>query len=225
MVNIVQNHLSKKKGEFNKLEKNLAETMLTSDYLRENITVYNSQSGDYTTFTQSQSVILISLKRYLENLIEVGHELGLCGLFFFAKDLRQKLKKNQAFTSITDRSAREVFDDIFQRLECLVDDILKNLYRLNKHNYQVLLSPKVMKLLDRIIEQQEIKGPGPHSRCIVFVERVNTATILSQVLSDLIESLKPPWNTRLKVKHVTGIKVIFSDKPMTAKYQVRIWFY
>jgi hypothetical protein len=65
---------------------------------------------------------------------------------------------------------------------------------------------------------------GSISRCIVFVERVYTATILSQVLSDLIESIEPPWNTRLKVKHITGIKAIFSDKPMTAKYQVRILF-
>jgi hypothetical protein len=219
MVNKIQNYLLEQKTEHNKLESVLSDTMLTTDYRGSNIAVYHTQSSDYTAFTQSQSITLIGLKRYLENLMEVGYELGLLGLLEFAKDLRKKLKRNQTLLFITSLSARAIFEDIFQRLECLVDDILKNLYQLNMHNYNVLFSPKVLALLNRIIKQQNTKGT--FGQCIVFVERVYTATILSQVLSDLVLTLDPPWDSLLKIKHVTGIKALFSDKPMTVKYQVR----
>jgi len=219
MVNKIQNYLLEKKTEHNKLESVLSDTMLTTDYLGSNNAVYHTQSSDYTAFTQSQSITLIGLKRYLENLMEVGYELGLLGLLEFAKDLRKKLKRNQPLLCISSPSARAIFEDIFQRLECLVDDILKNLHQLNIDNYNVLYSPKVLALLTRIIDQQNKKGT--FGQCIVFVERVYTATILSQVLSDLVLTLEPPWDSLLKIKHVTGIKAIFNDKPMTVKYQVR----
>jgi len=223
MINTIQNYLSKKKDEYDKIEANLSQTMLTTDYRGENIATYHSQSSDYTSFTQSQSIILVNLKRYLENLIEVGYELGLLGLFLFAKDLRKKFKINHTHLFIPNSAARELFEDIFQRLECLVDDILKNLHRLNLNRYEILFSPKILKLIDRIIQQQTIEDTN--GRCIVFVERVYTATILSEVLSDLISSLESPWDSRLKVKHVTGIKAIITDKPMTVKNQVKIFFY
>jgi hypothetical protein len=193
--------------------------MLTTDYRGSNIAVYHTQSSDYTAFIQAQSITLISLKRYLENLMEVGYELGLLGLLEFAKDLRKKLKHNQLLLRNFSLSVQAIFEDIFQRLECLVDDILKNLYQLNIHNYNVLISPKVSALLNRIIEQQKTKGT--FGQCIVFVERVYTATILSHVLSDLVLTLEPPGDSLLKIKYVTGIKAFFSDKPMTVKYQVR----
>ena len=219
MANNIHNFLSKQQDQYNVIQSNLSDTMLTTDYRGDNIDTYHKQSTDYTTFIQFRSITLVGLKRYLENLIEVGQELGLWGLLLFAKDLRKKLKINQALLFIMDPLARKIFEDILQRLDCLVDDILKNLQHLNKDNYEILLSPKVMKLLDRIIDQQSTGNN--RGRCIVFVERVYTATVLSELLSHLVSCLAPPWNTRLKVKHVTGVKVIFSDKPMTAKYQVK----
>jgi len=220
MIHIIQNYLSKKKVQYNKIETDLSHTILTTDYRGDNLPTYQKQSSDYTLFTQSQSIILINLKRILENLIEVGYELGLLGLYTFAKELRKKLKTNQTHLFITNLSAREIFQDIFQRLECLVDDILKNLCSSNSTEYEILFSPKVIKLIQRIIQQQNIENTN--GRCIVFVERVYTATILSQVLSDLVKTLDPPWDTRLKVNHVTGIKVVLGDSPMTVKHQVRI---
>jgi hypothetical protein len=222
MINIIENYSSKQKDVHSKIETNLSQTILTTDYRGENVGNYNRQSADYTSFIQSQSITLVALKRYLDNVVEVGNELGLAGLFSFAKELRKKLKINQTHLFITNPSARELFEDIYQRLECLVDDILKPLF-LKNIDYKILISPKVGKLIDRIVKQQKLKGP--HSKCIVFVERVYTATILSKVLSDLILALESPWDVQLKVKHVTGVKAIFSDKPMTAKYQVRIWLY
>jgi ERCC4-related helicase len=222
MINTIQSYLSKQKDEYSKIEADLGHTMLTTDYRGENIANYHRQSSDYTSFTQSQSITIVSLKRYLENLVEVGHELGLAGLYLFAKELRRKLKLPQTRLSIPNPSARELFEDVFQRLECLVDDILEPLYQSNV-TFEILFSPKVIKLVERIVEQQEIKGSN--SKCIVFVERVYTATMLSQVLSDFIPCLESPWDTQLKAKHITGIKAIFSDKPMTAKYQVRISLY
>jgi ERCC4-related helicase len=222
MVNIVQNYLSKQNDEYSKIEADLGHTMLTTDYRGENVATYNRQSSAFTTFTQSQSITIVNLKRILENLVEVGQELGLAGLYFFATEFRGKLKVNQTHLFILNSSARELFQDVFQRLECLVDDILEHLYQSNI-KYEILFSPKVIQLIERIVEQQEINRTD--SKCIVFVERVYTATMLNQVLLKCISSLESPWDTRLKVKHVTGIKAIFNDKPMTAKYQVRISLY
>jgi len=223
MKNIIETFLSKEKNEYNKIEEELSTTMLTTDYRQENLKTYQNQSSNYTKFTQFHSIVLLNLKRFLENLIEVGNELGLLGLYLSTKRLRKKLKADQLQLSIVNLLARELFQDIFQRLECLVDDILKNLHRLNLNRYEILFSPKILKLIDRIIQQQTIEDTN--GRCIVFVERVYTATILSEVLSDLISSLESPWDTRLKVKHVTGIKAIITDKPMTVKNQVKIFYY
>ena len=222
MISIIENYLSKQKDEYSKIEANLGQIMLTTDYRRENIAAYHKKSSDYTTFIQSQSIIIINLKRFLENLAEVGNELGLAGLYIFAKELRVKLKTNQMSQFMINSSARELYDDIFQRLQCLVDDILKPLYRSNL-THEILFSPKVIKLIERIVQQQETNVNN--SKCIVFVERVYTATMLNEVLLDYISILNPPWDTKLKVKHITGIKAILSDKPMTAKYQVRTFLF
>ena len=222
MISIIENFRSSQKQEHKKIESVLSNTMITTDYKRENVTVYHQQSSEYTTSVQSQSIAIDNLKRYLENLIEVGYELGLFGLFLFAKDLRKRFKTNQANLYFTTIKAQELFIDICQRLECLVDDILTNLYRLNLADHEILCSPKVLQLIERIIEQHERKKES--SKCIVFVERVYTATMLSYVLSKLILGIETPWDTKLKVKHVTGIKAIFSNESMSAKQQVNILY-
>ncbi|CAF4989461.1 unnamed protein product [Rotaria sp. Silwood1] len=157
MRNTIESYISKRKDEYKNIERNLSHTMLTTDYRGNNIDIYNQQSFDYTTFTQSQSVAIIHIKRFIENLIEIGYELGLYGLLIFAIEIRKKFKSNPICLSITDSSTREMFDDILQRLECLIDDILKNLCRLNEHNYEILFSSKVRLLLERIIKQQNKK--------------------------------------------------------------------
>ncbi|UJR09291.1 hypothetical protein I4U23_013534 [Adineta vaga] len=219
MVNKIQSYLLRKKDEHNQIEHDLSKTMLKTDYRVKNNKVYHKQSSEYTSFTQSQSTTLIRLKRDLENAIDIGFELGLAGLTVFTNDLRKKLKTNQNLLCIIDQEARELFNDIFERLECLVDDILKKLYRLNVSNLHILFSPKILKLLKRIVQQQQTRNSA--SRCIVFVERVYTATVLSEILADLILTTEPPWNERLKVKHITGIKALLNDKPMTAEYQLK----
>ena len=222
MHRTIQEYLSEKKDQYNRIEKELTHTMLTTDYRGDNLAVYNSQSNHYTTCIESQSVKISELKNYIENLIEVGYELGLYGMLLLAKELRRKLKLSNIHSSIIDSSSRKVFDDIFQHLECLVDDILKILYQLNIDNHQILFSPKVFKLLDRILKQQHQRDA--HRQAIVFVERISTAHILREVLSFRASSLEPPQNNRLIIEYVTGTRPIPGDKPMTAKYQVRSEF-
>ncbi|CAF4030964.1 unnamed protein product, partial [Rotaria sp. Silwood1] len=79
MRNTIESYISKRKDEYKNIERNLSHTMLTTDYRGNNIDIYNQQSFDYTTFTQSQSVAIIHIKRFIENLIEIGYELGLYG--------------------------------------------------------------------------------------------------------------------------------------------------
>lgn len=215
----VENYLLKRKGEYRKIEENIVETIRMKDYLGKNIIEYNEQSQKYTEFKQTESTIMRPLKSFLDNSIEVGYELGIYGLLNCTKILRKRLKLLKSCLLFGDQAARELFDDIFIHLECLVNDVLSYLCTLNENNLDMLISLKVQKLLDRIIQQYD--NTTKNNRCIVFVERIATASVLSKILSDLIPSLDSPWNTKLKVKHVTGTGADFHDKPMTAKYQVR----
>lgn len=218
MIDLIQVHLLQQKNVHNQLETDLSHTMLTTDYRQENLATYHQQSSAYTAFIQSRPLTLLSLQKLLRNIFDVGEELGLAGLYFFARDVRKNLKNRQLLMILSNSSSRQLFDDIFARFECLVDDILKPLYSSNP-SYEVLFSPKVIRLIHRIVQQQQLKGS--RSKCIVFVERVHTAAMLDQVLTHFITTLEEPWDQRLKVKHLTGTKAGFGDKPMTAKYQVR----
>ncbi|CAF5190160.1 unnamed protein product, partial [Rotaria magnacalcarata] len=119
MYSSIEGYLSANNTTYRKLERDLTDTMLTTDYRGDNIAAYNKQSTDYTAFSQSQSVTIPQLKSYLKSVIEVGHELGLYGLLLFAKILRNRLKSSLVRLSMADSSARGIFDDMFQRLECL----------------------------------------------------------------------------------------------------------
>lgn len=220
MISTIDSYLQEKKNACSKVERDLITTMLRNEHLGEGASAYQNLSGDHMIATQSQSIMLIRMKSCLANLVEVGLELGLLGLFDFAKRLRKKLKEYQQMQLNNDLQAMAISTDILQRFDCLVDDILKNLFRQHLSDCTVLFSPKVIKLLHQIIDRQQTEGTS--GRCIVFVERVYTATILSEVLSDLIGTLEPPWNSRLKVKHVTGIKAMFNERSMTPAHQVRI---
>ncbi|CAF1174718.1 unnamed protein product [Adineta ricciae] len=218
MARLIQNNLNRKEYRMSELVSGLSQTMLTTNYRDENVERYHKQSSDLTSFVQLQSPVLPRLKRDLNNAIEIGQELGILGMTIFLQDLRKKLTTDEYRLCNMEQDAREVFNDIFQRVECLVDDILKNLCRLYSHHRHILFSPKVFKLLERIMQQQITKHTS--GRCIVFVERVYTAAVLSEVVSDLISTFEPPWNTKLRVKHVTGFKTTFSEKSMTAHSQL-----
>lgn len=214
MANRLQSEIQSKKAEYEEIESRLTRTMLTSRYRTENVAVYTAQSTEYTTFTQFRSLTLPLVKRDLDNVIEIGYELGLWGLFLFAKALRKRLKSNRLSLVVLDSNTRELFNDCLARLDCLVDDILKNLYRIHDTDLLVLFSPKVHQLFERLLQQ------NTDGRCIVFVERIYTASILSRVLSDLNVAAIPTKNTRLKFKYVTGAKSNFADSVMTARSQV-----
>ena len=219
MTNRLQSEILSKKAAYDEIESRLTRTMLTSKYRTENVAVYTAQSSEYTTFTQFRPVTLPLVKRHLDNLIEIGYELGLWGLFLFAKALRKRLKSNRLSLMIVDSNTRELFDDCLTRLDCLVDDILKNLYRLHDTDLDVLFSPKVHQLFERLLQQ------NTDGRCIVFVERIYAASILSQVLSDLNAAAIPAKDTRLKINYITGAKSNFTNSVMTARYQVGDWDY
>ena len=218
MIKSLQITIDRSRHEIGRQEERLSYTMLTSDYRGENIATYNTQSSNYTTLTRLFSLTLPRVKRYLENFVEIGYELGLLALVIFGNDLRKKLKAGRQLLCMISTTTRETLDDCLERLDCLMDDVLIPLYRLNNMNLEVLFSPKVIKLLERIHEQQKVKDR--EGRCIVFVERTYTAAILCQVLTDLAATLTTPLTTPLRIKHVTGTQAGLGENVMTPKYQV-----
>jgi hypothetical protein len=214
-------YLREKKAEGEQVEHDLSEVMLTTDYLGENNTNYNTRSVDYTIFLQSEYVSLPQLKRYLNNLTHIGYELGIYGLFLAAKTLRERLKSTQVLDLISDPRGKQLFDDSVRRIDCLVDDILNGLVDINYDNNEILFSSKVLKLFQRIHDDISKHNLG---RCIVFVERIETTYVLSEVLTFLSERLLPLNNDRPKIKYLTGPRANLGKAKMTAKYLVRIIF-
>jgi hypothetical protein len=211
--------LKKRKADLAEIELELTEVILNTDYLGENIAEYNVQSVDYTIFLQSQSINLPHLKRYLDNLAHIGRELGIYALFQASNMLRNLLHAPETLNLIVDTSAKELFDSSLQRIDCLVDDILRTLVDLNESRTDVLFSSKVLQLFQRLTSDIDKRSLG---RCIVFVERIHTATILNVTLNHLRGTLPLESQTRLKIKYVTGQRSNMGDVTMNAKYQVRI---
>lgn len=215
MVSRLQCAISSKKSDYEQLEIQLSRTILTTDYRRENVSTYNDQSGQFTALILTKTLTLPNIKRDLDNLIEIGHELGLWGLHIFAKKLQKKFEKNQINLKIIDNESRSVFNDCLSRLACLVEDILKNLCRIYRNDYDILFSPKVHRLIERMM------GKGEKGKTIIFVERIYTAKILSEVLRDLVPTLPTPWDTQLKIGHVTGVQTAVGKSNMAARQQVK----
>ncbi|CAF1126055.1 unnamed protein product [Adineta steineri] len=208
-------YVKAKKAERERIAHDLSEVMLTEDYLGENVTQYNNLSVDYTIFLQSEYVNIPRLKRYLEQLIHVGYELGLYGLFLATKSLQKALKSSQALDLISDAQGKQLFDDSLQRIDCLVDDILQGLIDINQGNDGVLFSSKVLNLFQRINTDVD---KNSLVRCIVFVERIYTATVLTQILIGLMNKMLPLNNNHFKIKYLTGPRANIGDAKMTAKY-------
>ena len=118
--------------------------------------------------------------------------------------------------------AKELFDDAVERIDCLVDDILNNLVEFNQNENDILFSAKVLEVFLRLKNDIDKNNLG---RCIVFVERVDTAYV-SKVKFWLF-SIRRQWplnNDYIKIKYLTGPKPSLGEVPMTAKYLVRIIF-
>ncbi|CAF5161895.1 unnamed protein product, partial [Rotaria magnacalcarata] len=84
-------YLTSKKAEREKIEHDLVESILMTDYLGLNLTEYNALSVDYTIFLESEYVNLPRLRYYLKNLIHTGYELGIYGLFLAAEAFQKAL--------------------------------------------------------------------------------------------------------------------------------------
>ncbi len=213
--------MKEKKAEREQMEYDLSEVILTTDYLGDNIANYNARSIDYTIYLQSEYVNVPRLKRYLTDLAHMGYELGIYGLFIGAKALRKRLKLSQMFELINDPMGKELFDDAVERIDCLVDDILNNLVNINQDNNDILFSAKVLEVFRRLKNDVDKNNLG---RCIVFVERVDTAYVLTEMLAFLNKRQWPLNSDHLKIKYLTGPKPSLGEIPMTAKYLVRIIF-
>ncbi|CAF4055169.1 unnamed protein product [Rotaria sp. Silwood2] len=215
----LQPYLTEQKAERKKIEHDLAEVMLTTDYLGLNLDKYNAHSVDYTIFLQSEYVNLPRLKHYLVNLTFTGYELGIYGLFLAAESLQKVLKSSQALDLITDSKGKELFNNSLERIDCLVNDILRNLIDINQNNYEILFSSKVLNLFHRIKNDVDKDNLG---RCIVFVERIYTAIILRQILTFLGEKFLPRNKNCLKIKYLTRPRANIGNTTMTAKYQRQV---
>ena len=99
----------------------------------------------------------------------------------------------------------------------MVDDILRNLVDISLNNYRILFSSKVLHLFQRIKKDVDSDNLG---RCIVLVERIYTAAILSKILAFLSEKLLSDNKNRLKIKYLTGPRANIGEATMSAKYQV-----
>ncbi|CAF1617514.1 unnamed protein product, partial [Rotaria magnacalcarata] len=206
-------YLTSKKAEREKIEHDLVESILMTDYLGLNLTEYNALSVDYTIFLESEYVNLPRLRYYLKNLIHTGYELGIYGLFLAAEAFQK------ALDLITDSDAKELYDNSSQRIDCLADDILRNLVDINLNNDQNLFSSKVLHLFQRIKKDVDDDNLG---RCIVFVERIYTAAILSKILAFLSEKMLLENKNCLKIKYLTGSRANIGDAMMSAKYQRQV---
>ncbi|CAF1271794.1 unnamed protein product [Adineta steineri] len=215
IVEDLKPYLKDKKEEREQHERDLSEAIINTDYLGENVIDYNTLSIDYTIFLQSEYVNIPQLKKYLEQLIHVGYELGLYGLFIATKALQKALKLSQSLDRMIDSREKQIFDDAIRRIDCLVDDILPGLIDFHRHQNNILFSSKVLKLFERIMNDVTAKNL---SRCIIFVERIYTASTLTKVLTELRKILSPSSDNQLKIKYVTGPRANVGDVKMNAKY-------
>lgn len=155
-----------------------------------------------STSTQLEIRSLNQLKCHLENIIGVGYDIGIYGLYIGATSLRDHLKPKQNYRSFDDRGANDLHEKILSKLNSIIDNSFGNLLEDNR----IRFSDKVKKL-DKLIKENK------HGQCIIFVERVYTAAILYQVLKKIVEN-------SIKIKCLTGSKCYIDGISVSNKYQV-----
>lgn len=182
--------------------------MLTSDYKSGNISIYSQQSQEYSIYTAENSLDLRALKRKFETFMEVFFELGFFGQWLFGKKLQAHLKSFLNVLGTQSIVHQQMFSDIAQRFDCTMNEITENIFQMNANCREILYSPKVLELIE-LIKQCKF------NRCIVFVQRIEVAELLSKILVKILATEMPASN--LKVDHVTGTKSIASDVDLTTK--------
>ena len=211
IVNRLTNVMRNNQNNVDQSIQSLMNIMLFSDYQRENLNAYNESSNAYMQLMAEKVSSLDGLKKAFENLIEIGREIGLQGLLIAAKQYQKHLKMFTAHLNLLSGDAHELLSDCFQRFDCLIHDILENLYQLNVNNREILFSSKFLKLVE-LITNREIVG-----HCLVFVKRISVAECLCMVLDEI---LSKSAQNRLKIDYITGDRSAMGQNPRTIKHQV-----
>ncbi|CAF1273759.1 unnamed protein product [Rotaria sordida] len=159
------------------------------------------QENNQPNFIQLQCRTLDQLKCHLDNIIHIGYDLGLYGLFLGIISLKNYLESKNALINITDKEAKDLYEKIIKSLDSLINNEFKNL----PENRQILYSDKVIRL-EEIIKKNSL------GQCIVFVERVYAAAFLYQVLGKI-------FGDSIKIKYLAGSKAYIDGISVSNKYQ------
>lgn len=144
------------------------------------------------------------LKAHLDNILHVGHNLGLYGLSLAVKALQQHLRLRETAAAISDPEGKILYEQILANLDALIAGQLTELPTTEK----ILFSDKVLKLEKRLIQQDR-------DRCIIFVDRVYTAAFLTQVLNYRLSN-------SIKIKYLAGSKMQTDGISQSSRYQVKM---
>ncbi|CAF1473348.1 unnamed protein product, partial [Didymodactylos carnosus] len=222
----IAEHYSESRSERDEQEYQLSELMLFTDYQNTNMFNYNEQSARYMQICQSQSITVPKLKRHIDNIKHMGNDLGLMGLYLASLHLKNCLKidlNNQL--NFNKLSSQQLIMNVHNKIELMTDSILNTLVETNSTNYRLLYSEKVCSLLEQIVEQYALTlsletydySSSP-MKCIVFVERICTAIILSELFENVCQKRYPEYNS-IKSKYVAGTKSFGIKDVMSAKHQ------
>ncbi|CAF0889921.1 unnamed protein product [Didymodactylos carnosus] len=214
----IDEHQMKHKSKYDRLDNELGEIRLRKDY-HTNMLKYTEKSSEYMQLVLSESPTMLNLKRQIDNIILIGQELGLIGLYLATQQLYIYQKKSQKFTNDSTFD-----DDVYKQIENLTNDIFDKEIKNSQWNNN-MFSPKVWKLFCQIIEHHEktisLENYDENSkmRCIIFVERISTALILNELLAILFIKIYPEYSEIFKSKYIVGNKSCTTKTSVTAKYQ------
>ncbi|CAM4788781.1 unnamed protein product [Rotaria magnacalcarata] len=163
------------------------------------------QRNDPANFIQLQCRTLDQLKCHLDNIIDLGFDLGLYGFSLGIKSLRKYFQSKNTFIKMTDQLAKQLYDKIIQKLDALINNQLQDL----SSDRHILYSVKVIKL-EKLINQNNL------GQCIVFVERVHTAAFLCQVLKKIFD------DDSIKIQYLAGSKASLDGISSSSKHQRQV---
>ena len=149
---------------------------------------------------------LDQLKAHLNNILHVGYDLGLYGLFLALQALHQHLGLRETSAVISDVEGKRLYEEILASLNDLIDGSLTALLT----TQTAVVSDKVLKLEKRLEQQSRDRD-----RCIIFVDRVYMAAFLTQVLSHRLPK-------SIRIKYLAGSKVQTDGISQSPRYQVKM---